>query len=97
MFKDPFDHDRHVAFLRSRAQAAYRNEPWEITLEEFFKIWHDPEVWNNRGRSSDSWALTRKNVHKPWSYKNVQLLRRKEQLELSRQRSYCERHGLKYV
>lgn len=97
MFSDPFDHERHIGYLRMKSQAKYRNEAWDLTMEDFFKIWKDPEVWNNRGRDSDSWALTRKNVHKPWSLKNVQLMRRSDQLNLSKQRTYARRHGLKYV
>jgi hypothetical protein len=43
MYKDDIGHSKHWAFLRQRAQANYRNEGWEFTIEEYFNFWTDDQ------------------------------------------------------
>jgi hypothetical protein len=85
-------HSQRLAFLRSRAQAKYREEEWHLTVEEFFWIWRDPEVWATRSRKSTNgpksngcmgYVLTRKDMNKAWSLPNTEIVTRKEQLTRS--------------
>ena len=76
-YKDPFDHDRHRKFLLGKAQAEFRNEGWELTVEEFFQLWPTQEVWSQRGRASHCLCASRIDDEKAWSKDNVELLTRK--------------------
>lgn len=78
-FKDPIEHAKHWGFLRQRAQANFRGEGWEMTLEEFFEMWPD-ELWAQRGRKSESYCMVRVDIEKPWSYDNCVIILRYQQL-----------------
>ena len=86
-YKDPFDHARHMPFLRWRAQCHYRKEPVELTIEDWFLLWADPEVWRKRGRQGDAYAITRIDPELPWSYANCRVVTRREQCQMAQQKS----------
>lgn len=73
---DPIRHAKHTAFLRSRAQANYRNEPWAMSFEDYEAAWGDQ--WHRRGRGTDCLQLVRINCEQPWSATNVRLVDRTE-------------------
>lgn len=78
-FKNEIEHQKHWAFLRQRAQANYRGEGWEITIEEYFDFWTD-EQWQMRGRGQQDLCMVRKDVEKPWSIDNCAIVFRYQQL-----------------
>jgi hypothetical protein len=78
-YKDPILHAKHVAYLRQKAQANFRQEGWEITIEEFFEMWPD-DLWVQRGRSQSSYCMIRKNITQPWSKSNCVIMLRYQQL-----------------
>lgn len=82
-YSDPFDHARHIPFLRSKAQAVFRNEDWQLTFEEFCSLWDTEAKWAQRGRKSDDLTLTRIDPKKPWRLDNVHIITRLEQLKIS--------------
>ena len=67
---DNWSNERARSFLRSRAQAHFRHESWELTRPQYFQFWNTPELWKQRGRQRLSLVLTRKDSEKPWSIKN---------------------------
>lgn len=73
---DPVRHEQHIAWHRARAQAHYRGEEWELTYEQWIRIWGDK--WSQRGRGVDNLLLTRKNYKKSWNTRNVHLVTRSE-------------------
>jgi len=79
---DPFTHDCYYAFLKHRSQARFRNEQYELTFEEWLSMW-TPETFAARGRSIDSWVLTRSDWDGPWSLDNIVLVDRKTHLKLN--------------
>lgn len=79
LHKDPFDHERYIPFLRAKAQAAFRNEEWELTFEDYCYFW-TPAAWNCRGRGSSDLAMIRINTDRGWSLENCQIVTRREQL-----------------
>lgn len=88
-YPDPIEHEQHIAWLRAKAQAAYRLEDWELTLGDFMRIW-GRKKWLKRGRSSDSLAMARIDWTKPWSKDNVKIITREQQVKMSN-RIYYER------
>jgi hypothetical protein len=84
-FPEPIDHERHIGFLRWKCQADYREEPVNLTMEQWFKIW-TPKLWDRRGRSVDSLCLVRRDVDRPWEVGNLALISRRIQLTISNRR-----------
>jgi hypothetical protein len=89
-YPDPIEHEQHIAWLRAKAQAAYRLEDWELTLPEFMKIW-GRKKWLNRGRASDALAMARIDWFKPWSKDNVKIMTRCEQVNIANRKHYERR------
>jgi len=76
------DEDRHRMYhpwQATKAQAVFREEPWELEFEDFYQLWKDD--WDNRGRQPDNMCMTRKDKDGAWSADNVHIITRKEHLE----------------
>jgi hypothetical protein len=84
IYKDPFDHERHIPYLRWRAQCVFRKEAVDLPIEDWFELWKDPKVWANRGRHSSAYVLKRINDHEPWSYVNCVIITRREHIQMIR-------------
>lgn len=69
LYSRPIDQEKHIAYLKNRAQAKLRGEPFELTIEEYFEFWQD-DLWLQRGREGQMLVLTRKDTQGPWSKKN---------------------------
>jgi hypothetical protein len=78
--KDAFTHARNLAFVRSRAQANFRGEQWDLTFQEFCHFWNNEQLWNQRGRKVTALVLTRWDCEKPWNRKNCCIIARGDQL-----------------
>ena len=63
-------------FNLSKAQAKFRREPWELSLDDYRIIWQD--YWHLKGRLGDEYALTRIDINKSWNINNIKVLTRKE-------------------
>lgn len=75
---DEFRHDMYTPWMRSRAQATFRNEGWDLTFEEYYDLWKDD--WHNRGRKPDDVCMTRRDPDLSWSKDNCYIITRKEHL-----------------
>lgn len=71
-------HEKHIAFLRARAQANFRKEGWELTIEDYFELWS--KDWACRGRARNDLVLTRRDHKLSWTRDNVEVVTRYEQL-----------------
>ena len=79
-FRDPFDHERRHPFLMQKAQAVFRGELWNITFEEWCSFW-TKENWDNRGRDSANFCMSRLDAKGAWEVSNVQIITRKQHLK----------------
>ena len=61
-------------FLMAKAQAKYRDEPWEITFEDYWAFWNG--YTNRRGKGADDYQLKRINEKAPWHKSNCVLEQR---------------------
>jgi hypothetical protein len=77
---DPLTHEKFYAWHKHRAQARYRKEDYELTIEQWFELWSDNDKFLNRGRKPDEWVLTRKDSEGAWSVSNVEIITRYDQL-----------------
>ena len=73
---DPLVHKKYRAFIQHRNQSNYRNEPWDLTFDEYCDIWG--ELWWQRGREKDCYCLTRQDYSGAWTRSNVEVITRKE-------------------
>ena len=76
-WKTGTDVQRHIQFnawAKSRAQAHFRGEIWNLSFEQYEAVWGDS--WPMRSRHADGIMLMKKNWRKPWTIKNVELVDR---------------------
>jgi hypothetical protein len=74
---DPIVHDKYYAWLKHRAQARYRGEPYELTWEDWQAIW-PTELFLQRGRSAEQLCLVQIDPDLGWIPSNVQVITRRE-------------------
>lgn len=88
MYKDDFTNARRLAWVRSKSQAIYRGEVWNLTFSEFCKIWSTEELWRQRGRSANNLVLTRYDPDLPWEPFNLCLISRALHLAIKNARTH---------
>jgi len=81
---DKFTTDRRLAWVRSRSQAWFRYEDWELTFEEYCTFFNSINRFYSRSRKSDGLVLTRLDSKKPWSKENCCIITRINQLRANR-------------
>lgn len=69
-------HVQYRAWVQQRNQAVYREEPWTVTFEQYQDLWRDH--WEQRGRTSSSYMLTRINSDLPWQLDNCCVITRQQ-------------------
>lgn len=72
---DPEQHRLYKAWLQQRNQARWRGETWHLTFKEWIEVWGD--LIDQRGRTRDSYCLTRQNYDRDWTRDNVIVLPRR--------------------
>jgi len=77
-------HQQYICWLRMKAQADFRGEPWQLSFEEFQQAWQGR--WERRGRGKDDYCLTRVNIQTAWAQDNVECIPRIEHLRNSQRR-----------
>ena len=76
-----FDNERRIAFIRSRAQAIFRNEEWNLTWKDFQEFWNTRILWDQRGRHSNDLVLTRMDWDLSWNRDNCCIITRENSLK----------------
>ena len=81
---DPQRHEQFVSWCRSRSQAHYRGEQWNLGFEDFERAWGDQ--WCRRGRHIEDLCMTRQDPDGAWQLDNVIIVTRREWHQRERQR-----------
>jgi hypothetical protein len=76
MHPDPEVHAKYHPWQMAKAQAVFRQEPWDLSFEDYCNIWQND--WHNRGRTPDSVCLTRRDEDIGWDFENVEIITRAE-------------------
>lgn len=58
-------------YIAQRMRARQRGISWELTFEEWWDIWNKSGKWEQRGKTMDSYVMSRKNDTGPYSKENV--------------------------
>ena len=74
---DPISQAYHLKYMRHKAQAKYRREEYELTLDEYMSIWLESPYLDNHGRTSSAHCMIRINEDLPWRLDNVEIVPRK--------------------
>jgi hypothetical protein len=77
---------RALAFVRHKAQCAYRNEEFLLTLEDWIKFWPDEKTFARRGRAIEDLMMTRFDWEGPWSRENCCIVTRHAHFNISNKR-----------
>jgi hypothetical protein len=77
-FEDPILREQHFAYNKAKAQARFRKEEWELSLEDYFDAWAGS--WHLRGRASHNMVMTRRDPERAWSPANVEIIPRYESI-----------------
>jgi hypothetical protein len=80
MFDNKFTNDRRLAWVRSKAQAEFRGELWNLSWEEFCHFWSNEELWKRRGRHNEDLVLTRYDIDGVWDRTNCCIITRYDHL-----------------
>jgi hypothetical protein len=86
-------HDQYSAWLKHKAQAAFRREPHELSFEQWETLWNEDWAWENRGRASNCVNLTRVDKEKGWTLDNVVMIERISYLQEAAKELQNQRHN----
>jgi hypothetical protein len=64
------------AFHVSRCQAKFRKEAWDLSYDEYCKMWRF--MFHLRGMTVNDYAMSRKDPSKPWDVYNTVIMTRGE-------------------
>ena len=81
-----------LRWLRHRAQAKHRSEPYELPYDAWCTVWQSAGVLESDGTLSSKWVMMRIDRSKPWHIANVIVVKRGNhaRLNLPNQRRYAE-------
>ena len=71
---DIVTHAQYRAYVQHRNQSNFRNEPWQLTFGHYQSLWK--LHWAQRGRTKESYCLTRINRDLPWQLNNTVVITR---------------------
>lgn len=77
---DYLRHEMYYAWQKHKSQANYRKESYDLTFEDWEKIWANPTDFLNRGRQPEDLTLTREDLDGPWTLTNCIIITRLEQI-----------------
>jgi hypothetical protein len=75
---DPVHHDLFYQCQRSRAQARFRGEQWQITEQQYIDLWLKDDRYLRKGRGVDQLCMTLVDPELPWHIDNVKIISRLE-------------------
>jgi hypothetical protein len=75
---DEYRHSMYIPWLRQKAQAKHRGEEWDLSFEDFYRLWQDD--FHNRGRLATNMVMTRDDTEGVWDRKNTILMTRRDHL-----------------
>lgn len=78
-YKDDLTTKKYRAFVQQRNQANFRKEDWNMLFEEWQELWGDK--FHLKGRSRESYVMTRLDPALAWSKDNCMVLQRKDQFK----------------
>lgn len=85
---DPLRHKQYRAFIQQKNQAQFRGEDWQLSFEDWIKIWGTD--FDRRGRLADSLCLTRWDLDDAWSVNNCILMERRDHMRRCGRKSHGE-------
>jgi DNA-binding transcriptional regulator YiaG len=71
------------AFSNQKSQAYIRGVEWNLTFEQWYKIWVDSGHLDERGQGRDKYCMGRKGDVGPYSIDNVEIITNRENLSQS--------------
>ena len=79
-YKDPILRDLRRRYIRSKGQAIFRGQEWQLEFEDFCEFWKENQYYLIRGRNSESYQLCRIDQTGNWKKDNVIIKTRSQHL-----------------
>ena len=73
---DPETHRKYQAWVQQRNQAKWRGETWNLTFDQWNRLWG--ELWHSRGRERGCYCMTRRDHEGEWDMQNAQVITREQ-------------------
>lgn len=70
----PQETAQRLAYNRMRAQCKFRNEQFDLTLEQFLEVWEG--VWHHRGKEPHQLCISRQDPEGAWDLHNTIIITR---------------------
>lgn len=70
----PIAHTPKGRFIAQRQNACRRGIEWNLTFDEWWKIWEESGKWDLRGRGIGKFCMSRILDNGPYSKENVRIL-----------------------
>mgnify|MGYP003645668990 CR=1 FL=1 len=83
--KEKIEYQRHQFirrwFLVARCQAKMRGQVWNLTWDDFYRLWSEDDRWMNRGRAKENYCMCRTDMDGDWEISNIEMTTRSEMLK----------------
>jgi hypothetical protein len=86
--------EQRMSWSRMKAQAKFRDEPWDLSWEDYNQIWD--KKWHLRGTEKGSYVLTKIDQSGVWHKDNVEVIPRLEQWRRQNKNRTGNNLGKKY-
>lgn len=68
-----YEHQPRGIYTRQRANARRREIPFDLSYEEWWKIWEESGLWEQRGVGKDKYCMSRINDEGGYQVGNVEI------------------------
>ena len=75
---DPLTKDAYYKYLRAKAQAKFRMEPWDLTWDYWWALWTKSGQWLNRSNVKSGYCMSMTDRELGWVQNNVEIITRGE-------------------
>ena len=91
-------------YARMKAQAKFRNEEWNLTPEQYMKLWEESGVKEHIGSKPHQYCMVRKDSIEAWSESNCIIVTRRMHLRKNAYEGFLngpkndwqDKHGVNY-
>lgn len=78
------------AYIRQKANARRRGIPWGFTYESWWKIWEESGKWEERGRTSSSYVMSRIDDEGHYGPGNVEIKTMRDNTKEYLDKKWCQ-------
>ena len=78
--------DAYMKYLRSKAQAKYRMEHWDLTFDQWWNSWESSGKYDERTNDKHGYCMIQSDPDLGWIEENLLIISREQHLKTQHQR-----------